>query len=177
MRILIDPGHGGKDSGAVGVGGALEKDITLNIAIALRDKLREQGHQVLLTRGKDTFLSPEERRRMINKLMPQVFISIHANASENPRATGVETIYRDENDFELAQVVHRYMLMATRLRDRGVKQDIGDLKRRLAVLSVDEDIRAVLVEIGFITNPEDLKVITDYQTIASALAEAIKEWG
>jgi N-acetylmuramoyl-L-alanine amidase len=93
-RIVLDPGHGGKDSGAISPSGLREKDIVLNIAKTLKLVLeRETGAQVLLTRTTDRFLSLEERTAFANAQRADVFISIHANASENHSVGGVETYF------------------------------------------------------------------------------------
>ncbi len=91
-RIVLDPGHGGKDSGAISLSGLKEKDIVLNIAKSLKGILeRETGCQVILTRTTDRYLSLEERTAFANARKADVFISIHANASENRSVGGLET--------------------------------------------------------------------------------------
>lgn len=96
IRIVIDPGHGGRDPGAVGVRGLLEKDITLALSLELARVLRERTPwQVRLTRSDDRTLSLEERTAIANAFGANLFISIHANASRSSRARGVETYYLD----------------------------------------------------------------------------------
>jgi N-acetylmuramoyl-L-alanine amidase len=93
-RIVLDPGHGGKDGGAISPSGLREKDIVLNIAKTLKVVLeRETGCQVLLTRTTDRYLSLEERTAFANAKKADVFISIHANANENRSVGGVETYF------------------------------------------------------------------------------------
>lgn len=94
-RIVIDPGHGGKDYGAPGaLKGVHEKDIVLSIAKRLKKKVeRELGCDVIMTRSRDTYLTLEERTAIANTKRADLFISIHANASRNPRAYGIETYY------------------------------------------------------------------------------------
>lgn len=95
-RLVIDPGHGGKDPGAVGVGGLQEKEVTLAIALALADLLRREGvWDVKLTRDRDRTVSLEERTAIANAFGADLFVSIHANASPNREARGVETYYLD----------------------------------------------------------------------------------
>jgi N-acetylmuramoyl-L-alanine amidase len=94
LKIVIDPGHGGKDPGAIGVGGIKEKDVVLAIALRLRDELRSwPGVDVVLTRDRDVFLSLEERTALANAERADLFVSIHANASPNAATSGVETYY------------------------------------------------------------------------------------
>ncbi|NMC74800.1 MAG: N-acetylmuramoyl-L-alanine amidase [Geobacteraceae bacterium] len=93
-RIVIDAGHGGHDPGAVGPGGMREKDIVLEIAKKLARKIRgETGIDVVMTRSTDIFLPLEERTAIANKVNADLFVSIHANASLNKAAAGIETYY------------------------------------------------------------------------------------
>lgn len=93
-RIVLDPGHGGHDPGAVGASGLQEKDITLSIGLKLRDKLKEKlGLDVVMTRATDIFIPLEERTAIANKVNGDLFISIHVNAAQNRNATGIETYY------------------------------------------------------------------------------------
>lgn len=94
FRIVIDAGHGGSDAGAIGVGGIAEKDAVLAIALLLKSRLASSGNiDVVLTRQTDVFLRLEERTARANAEKADLFISIHANASTNPEAYGVETYY------------------------------------------------------------------------------------
>lgn len=102
-KIVLDPGHGGKDPGAVGSGGIAEKDIVLNIAKKLAARLRkEMGVQVVLTRSDDRFIALEDRTAMANAEDADLFISLHMNASPNSEARGVETYYLDNTTDEAA---------------------------------------------------------------------------
>ncbi len=93
IRIILDPGHGGIDSGAVGAGLVREKDIVLEIARKTRDFLEAEGYQVFLTRDDDRFLSLRKRTLLANRLQAELFVSIHANAAHNQLAQGTETFY------------------------------------------------------------------------------------
>jgi len=92
-RIVIDPGHGGHDPGAIGPNGIMEKNITLKIATLLADKLRSMGFDVIMTRDKDVFIPLEERTAIANMSNADLFISIHANASLSHRTKGITTYY------------------------------------------------------------------------------------
>ena len=95
-RVVIDPGHGGKDTGTIGPGGLREKDVVLKVALELRGLLEERlGTDVILTRDSDRFIPLEERTAIANEKGADLFISIHANASRNRRASGVETYVLD----------------------------------------------------------------------------------
>jgi N-acetylmuramoyl-L-alanine amidase len=93
-RIVVDPGHGGHDPGAVGPSGIQEKDIVLAIGLDLRDKLQEElGLDVVMTRSTDIFIPLEERTAIANKVNADLFVSVHANAAPNRNASGIETYY------------------------------------------------------------------------------------
>ncbi len=97
--VVIDPGHGGEDFGAVGQGGLLEKDVALDVAFSLRRMLEtELGAVVRLTREQDAFVPLLERTQFANDFEADVFISLHANASPSNRASGFETYYLDNTD-------------------------------------------------------------------------------
>lgn len=93
-RIVIDPGHGGHDTGTIGPTGVMEKDVVLDVALRLAKLLeRETGNEVVLTRKDDTFIPLEERTAIANQKGADLFISIHANASRDRSARGLETYY------------------------------------------------------------------------------------
>jgi N-acetylmuramoyl-L-alanine amidase len=94
FKVMIDPGHGGKDPGARGLGGVVEKDVVLSVARDLAERLRrEPGIEVLLTRNDDRFLSLEERTAIANAAEADLFVSVHANASPRRAARGIEVYY------------------------------------------------------------------------------------
>jgi len=130
-RIVVDPGHGGHDPGAIGPSRVREKDVTLAIAQRLSRQLREAGFEVVLTRRDDRYLALEERTALANAAHGDLFVSIHANAHPRRTRTGVETYFLNVTD-------DRY---ATRLaaRENGVDLSAaGDLARILT----DLDARA-----------------------------------
>lgn len=93
-RIVVDPGHGGHDPGAIGAGGTKEKDVVLQIGLKLAHKLKEElGVDVVLTRSTDEFIELQERTAIANKVGADLFVSVHANASLNRSASGIETYY------------------------------------------------------------------------------------
>jgi N-acetylmuramoyl-L-alanine amidase len=95
-RIIVDAGHGGKDSGAIGIGGLLEKDITLAVARELAARLRTRlDCQVIMTRDSDVFIPLEERTAIANSKEGDLFISIHVNAAPSAKARGIETYILD----------------------------------------------------------------------------------
>lgn len=95
-KVVIDPGHGGKDPGAVGADGLLEKDITLAVALKVAEILRRDLHcKVILTRDRDIFVPLEERTAIANTSKGDLFVSIHVNAAPTPKAKGIETYFLD----------------------------------------------------------------------------------
>ena len=108
VTIVIDPGHGGKDPGAVGKGGLMEKDVTLKISRMLRDRLGKaaSGTKVIMTRDTDVFIPLEERTAIANSRNADLFVSVHINSSPRRAASGVETyilsISKDESARRLA---------------------------------------------------------------------------
>jgi N-acetylmuramoyl-L-alanine amidase len=121
-RIVLDPGHGGKDSGAISLSGLREKDVVLNIAKMLKLTLeRETGCQVLLTRTTDRYLTLAERTAFANAKKADVFISIHANAAENRSLGGVETYFLNlASDPQAARVAA--------LENASAKKQMSDLQ-------------------------------------------------
>jgi N-acetylmuramoyl-L-alanine amidase len=102
-KIVLDPGHGGKDPGAIGAGGIAEKDIVLSIAKKLAAKLKKDLRvDVVLTRKDDRFVALEDRTALANGENADLFISLHMNASENTEARGIETYYLDNTTDEAA---------------------------------------------------------------------------
>jgi N-acetylmuramoyl-L-alanine amidase len=100
-KIVLDPGHGGKDPGAIGAGGFAEKDIVLAVAKKLERKLKqEMGVEVILTRRDDRFIPLEDRTAIANAEAADLFVSLHMNASPNGDARGLETYYLDNTNDE-----------------------------------------------------------------------------
>lgn len=136
--VVIDPGHGGHDPGAIGPTGLQEKDVVLDIALKLRDILsRQSSIEVYLTRDKDIFIPLEERTAIARKKEADLFVSIHANASPNRAAKGVETYLLNwTNDEEAIRVAARenYISMK-RMKERmaayrnEVERILNDLSR------------------------------------------------
>lgn len=93
-RIVVDPGHGGHDPGAVGPNGIQEKDVVLAVGLKLKDLIKEElGLDVVMTRSSDVFIPLEERTAIANKVNADLFLSVHANAATNRSAAGIETYY------------------------------------------------------------------------------------
>ncbi len=147
--VIIDPGHGGKDAGAIGLNGLQEKDIILRIGKKVASLLEQNGIKVIMTRDADYFVDLAPRVVMAEHVHADLFVSIHANSIDNnPSANGLETYHYDRG-YRLAQVVHKSILQAIpTLKDRGVK------RARFYVLRKNS-MPAILIETGFVTGSED----------------------
>lgn len=210
--IVIDPGHGGEDTGAIGPSGIKEKDVNLNIAKELEKLVQEKlDALVILTRTGDTFVSLDERTNIANMNNADIFISIHANASYRKGAEGVETYFlsfdaSDEDakraaafenavaSFEnkavntniedlktilmdmaqtsvlnessqFAEIVQENLCKVLKVENRGIKQ-------APFIVLVGAAMPAVLVEVGFISNANEEKKLTEKET-QRGIAEAI----
>ena len=157
IKVAVDAGHGGSDSGAVG-NGLLEKDINLDVSLRLADLLDDDSADtsgggdwdVLLTRASDVFVSLQQRVTLANSFGAASFVSIHSNSFSDPQANGTETYAWAEGTTAAAlrDKVHGEMIAAWGLTDRGTKT------ANFYVL-VNTSMPASLSEMGFITNPGD----------------------
>ncbi len=127
-RLVLDPGHGGKDTGAVGPSGVKEKDITLDVARRVAPVLATQGISVMLTRDDDRFVSLEERTALANGFDADLFVSIHCNASETKTHRGVETYVLDANRDELAARVAARENATSQAASADLASILGDLR-------------------------------------------------
>ncbi|MEY3223210.1 MAG: N-acetylmuramoyl-L-alanine amidase LytC [Cyanobacteriota bacterium] len=168
LVVMIDPGHGGQDPGAIGIGGVREKDIILPIGQRVADILELNGIQVIMTRDSDYFVSLPGRVAMAERANADVFVSIHANSAgaNRPEVSGLET-YHYESGLTLARIVHSKILQSLNVRDRNVR------KARFYVLR-KTSMPSILVETGFITGREDVANLTN-STYQNQMAEAIAQ--
>jgi N-acetylmuramoyl-L-alanine amidase len=170
---MIDPGHGGQDPGAIGIGGLREKDVILPISKRIAEVLERNGIQVIMTRDSDYFVTLPGRVAMAKRANADVFVSIHANSAgaSRPEVSGLETYYY-ESGLRLAQIVHNRVLQSLNVRDRKVR------KARFYVLRLTS-MPSILVETGFLTGREDAASLrsTAYQNqMADAIAQGIIQY-
>jgi len=170
VTVILDPGHGGEDPGAYIRNGIREKDLTLSTSLNLAGKLRKQGADVILTRTRDKTVSLQERVAFSGRHRADVFLSIHYNAYPVRSVSGVSTHYlTDLEDLALARSIQRELKDALPLASRGVMKDNYYVLREQQTLSV-------LLELGFMTNKQDLAHIQTeaYQdTAAEAVTRAL----
>ena len=175
--VVVDPGHGGKDPGAIGIGGLEEKDITMSIAqMVYLKSLNDPQLRILLTRRDDEYIYPADRILAANRLGADLFVSIHANSFSQASVSGVETLVHetqrtDSASYRLARMLQEHVVSATDAVDRGVKWAPLFIGRAT--------MPAALVETGFVTNPSEarlLKSVSYQSTIADAILAAIREF-
>ena len=199
MKVAIDPGHGGRDPGAT-VGDKTEAVVVLPYAFALASELTKRGHTVVFTRTANEDLAPEAtwptpgkardlvRRVGIANRPPRadVFVSLHCNAAAANAANGAWVIYDDgtKTGDELAHAVFAELAKIGGIADRDAALEVYPDRspwvggRELHVIS-ETDMPAILVELGFMTNAEDLAQLEASETrcaVARAIADGLDSW-
>lgn len=169
--VVIDPGHGGIDSGAIGVNNTYEKDVVLKVAqevLKLNSSLFDNGLDVYLTRYTDTLISLPDRIRLANRLKADVFVSLHCNASQK-NSRGMEAyVHNSKNKKSIALGVSILNESTQKLgfEKRGVKfANFQVLRKTISYCS------SILVEMGFMTNTDEADYFLEAKNIeAMALA-------
>jgi len=167
--VALDPGHGGKDPGAIGPTGLMEKHVTLDVALRVRRLLVEDGIRVIMTRETDVFIELADRPRIGRERGGSVFVSIHANANAQTTVNGSETYYLSPVSLSLAQMIQDEITRALGLPSRGIKTANFLVLRENAVPTV-------LVEVAFISHPQEearLREDAFRERIATAVARGI----
>ncbi|WMM26808.1 N-acetylmuramoyl-L-alanine amidase [Tissierella sp. MB52-C2] len=169
MKVFLDAGHGGKDPGALG-NGLQEKDIALSVTLKVGEILKRHNVEVIYSRTTDVFLELSERTNLANKANADIFVSIHCNAAENVNAKGVETFSypNSTKGTALAKCIQDSILQSKIYTlNRGIKT------ANFAVLR-QSNMPSALVELAFITNIDDFKILKDKQEeLALAVAKGI----
>ena len=182
--IVLDSGHGGSDPGKVGINGALEKDINLSIAELVKERLEQDGIEVIMVRGKDEMLSSDgadnkkledmkARVEIINRNLPDIAVSIHQNSYEDAGVSGAQVFYfvGSIEGQKAAEIMQKALLEVDESNTRQAKENNSYylLKRT--------EVPTIIVECGFLSNQQEaeLLVTEDYQTkLADAICEGIK---
>lgn len=169
--VALDPGHGGKDPGAIAANGVFEKDVVLPIALAVRLRLVAAGADVIMTRADDRFIELEQRARIANRARADLFVSIHADSAPNRGARG-HTVYvaraASDDSVSAANSIDRHMI-AKRIPSRGIR------RANYRVL-VKSSCPAVLVEVGYLSNGPEARRLASaahQEAIADAIAAGI----
>ncbi|MEH1796651.1 N-acetylmuramoyl-L-alanine amidase [Nostoc sp.] len=176
LKIVLDPGHGGKESGASGPTGYLEKDVNLVVSKLLRDDLVKRGATVVMTREDDRELSLAERQAIISKEEPAIAISIHHNSlpddGDAEKIKGFAAFWYQPQAHNLAMFLQNYVVKKLGKPSYGVFWDNLALTRPTAAPSV-------LLELGFMSNPDEFEQIVnpeEQKKMADAIAQGITEW-
>lgn len=180
VSIVVDPGHGGNDPGKVGVTGALEKDINLQIAVKLSDYLKEKGMETVLTRETDISLAEEgasstqvsdlkKRVEIIEEETPEMTVSIHQNSYTDSSVSGAQVFYygQSQEGKQLAEAIQENLagtLDPSNKREAKANESYYILKRT--------SVPTVIVECGFLSNPEEESLLQD-EEYQDKLVEAI----
>ena len=183
-KVMIDPGHGGKDPGAIGLAGVREKDVVLDVSLELARQLREWGAEVRLTRDSDRQVAgPDAPKRedlqarvdLANNWPAEIFISMHSNANNNRDIKGTEAyVSRNSSDASkrLATAMHTHMVNDLGLPDRKVlKSDFYVIK--------NTSMPGMLMEIAYVSNAEEEAKLGDpnfRKQAATAMAEGVKDY-
>ncbi|MBO1068116.1 MAG: N-acetylmuramoyl-L-alanine amidase [Dolichospermum sp. DEX189] len=176
IKIVLDPGHGGKESGASGPTGYLEKDVNLIISQLLRDELVKRGAKVVMTREDDRDVSLGERQTIINKQEPAIAVSIHHNSlpdnGDAEKTKGFGTFWYHPQSHSLAVFLQNYVVKKLGKPSYGVFWNNLALTRPSAA-------PAVLLELGFMSSPDEFEEIVNPQAqkkMANILADGITKW-
>jgi N-acetylmuramoyl-L-alanine amidase len=171
--VVLDPGHGGFDPGAIGVAGTEEKEVNLDVALRLEGLLKQEKVKVVLTRSGDKFVSLRKRWKLANKRRAALFVSLHCNAhTGRNRPEGLETYYWHSQSEELARMVHSKVLLLLKIKD-------NDVRVSNFVVVRNTSMPAILVEMGYIDHREEETLLrnSDFrQRMAEALKEGILEY-
>ena len=183
VAVVIDPGHGGDDPGKIGVNQAKEKDVNLEIARKIKKRLEKKGWEVVMTREKDEMLGDPQagnkkihdmkaRVEIINKTMPQAAVSIHQNSYQDEQIRGAQVFYysHSEEGKRMAEQMQKALLTVDETNTRQAKaNDTYYLLKRT-------EVPTIIVECGFLSNPEEAAKLTDtkYQKkMADAITKGI----
>ena len=174
-KIVIDPGHGGEDSGAIGPSGATEKSITLQIAKEVEKMLKEAGAKVIMTRTTDTEVSTKHRQAtdvdelqarcdVANKAKADIFISIHMDSFTSREASGTTGYYYVKGSAaskKLATAIQSHLVTQLRTTSRGVRTCKFYVVRHTKM-------PATLIEVAFVSNPKEEKLLTSKKGVQKA---------
>jgi len=170
--IILDAGHGGLDPGAIGIGGLLEKDINYRTAEVIKRKLVQAGAKVIMTRPDDRYVGLHNRVNTSRDFPSSVFISIHHNAHKNSGARGINAYYYYPDDKNLTIAIQEQLNKQTPLKNNGVQ--LGDY-----YVLRNNHPQSILLELGFITNANDLSAIQSNQyqeQVANSIVQGLQNY-
>lgn len=171
--IVIDPGHGGQDPGAVSRLGFTEAELALSTSLLLEQRLQDAGANVIMTRSDDYFVTLTDRVVITEEANADAFISVHYDSSEEPnQASGTTTYYFSETERELADSINHYLDIQGPLPNRGVRQANFSVLR-------NNSRPSILLELGYMNHDHDLTMINthEYQsTVVEAIYQGLREY-
>jgi N-acetylmuramoyl-L-alanine amidase len=179
--VCIDAGHGGDDTGTIGIDGSYEKDDNLSLALLVADALEAQGVNVILTRSDDTFVELDNRAAIANNADADLFVSLHRNYSEGSADTkGIEIWIHSSGSAKSKDAANDIMSELEEAgisENRGIKQGTqGSTESNYAVIR-ETVMTSMIIEMGFMSNETDLKLFnTNKQDYAQAIADGIITW-
>ncbi|MDR5591657.1 N-acetylmuramoyl-L-alanine amidase [Christiangramia sp. SM2212] len=166
--IVIDVGHGGKDSGAVGINGIQEKDVVLNIAneILRLNKWSKNPIDIYLTRYSDTLISLSDRIKMAKALKTDLFVSLHSNHSDDPNARGIE-IYtsKKQGEFSKESVLIGYQIEKALCKTIGYESRGVKFTNFQVIRGTVDFCPSLLLELGFLSNKDEGNFISNDENI------------
>ncbi|WP_226583296.1 SH3 domain-containing protein [Halobacillus litoralis] len=166
--IMIDPGHGGYDSGALGRSGSYESLLTLDTAFLVKERLERAGAEVLMTRTENTYVSLSVRSYYSNSSNADAFISLHYNSAPlSISATGINSYYYHAKDQNLALSLQSSLIASTGLRDRGIKKGNFHVIR-------ENTKPAILLELGFLSDAREEQTVKG-STYQNQVSEGITQ--
>jgi len=174
MKIGIDSGHGGHDPGAIGPTGLYEKDVALSVAKRLDAFLVAAGHEVIMTRQDDSYLSLFARSNLLNAQAVDLVVSVHCNSSTDRSVNYLATFIQGLGGKaeQIAKCVQASLATATNWPDEGIR--VANLH-----MTRETDAPAIIVEMGFISNPEQesqLHSMCWQDKLAKAIANGIEDY-
>ena len=177
-KVVIDPGHGGSDCGAIALDNKFyEKTINLEVAKLIQEKLIKKDIYVYMTRTKDDTLTLEDRVNYANEINPDIFVSIHANSTLQEVSYGLEVHYYKDDSLDLANTIHSHFASEKNLK-KWDTVDRGVMKSRFYVINHTE-VPAVLIEMVFISNRAErdkLNTKDRKEQIADSIVKGILEY-
>lgn len=181
-KVCIDPGHGGRDPGAVSRWGLKEKDVVLPTARLLASVLRQRGFEVSMTRESDAFIELEERPAIAERQEADLFVSVHANAISKPQIHGIEIFYCRLGEGVAGEATRRESAeLAETLRRAFEREGLEVRSVRAVGYRVLKFARmpAVLVELGFLTNLAEERLLRTYayrRRLVDAIADGLEAY-
>tara|TARA_R110002049_G_scaffold148248_1_gene311181 strand:+ start:3556 stop:4191 length:636 start_codon:yes stop_codon:yes gene_type:complete len=162
-RIVIDVGHGGRDSGAIGINGIKEKDVVLDIALEILrlNKNSETPLDFYLTRYNDTLISLSDRTKLAKILNTDLFISLHCNHSDNPKARGIEVyVGKNESEYSKESIWFAFQLQNQFKKQLGFESRGVKFANFQVLLETIDYCPSILVELGFLSNEDESRYLT-----------------